>query len=158
MGLFSSKSKSSSSSKTTYTDNSKKINVDLSKGDSLAGGAGENQTIVAGGNVTYNGMSDSLAKSIFGTLTNTVKQTFETSLNWVSDAIGKQNEETKQYLKDQSETVDQFMETQRAANTQTVQALQMAYNSEQATITSLKSYALYGMIAFVAWAYFGRRK
>lgn len=154
MGLFSSKSKSSSKSTTTYTNNSKNLNVDMSRGDSVAGGGGDGQTMIAGGNINYKGLSDSLAKDIFGTMSDT----FSGALNWVSDAIGKQNEQTKQYLKDQNDTVDQFMESQRAANTQTVQALQMAYNSEQATITSFKSYALYGMIAFVAWAYFGRRK
>ena len=42
-------------------------------------------------------------------------------------------------------------------NEKNIIALQTAYNSEQATISSFKTYALYALIGFVAWAYFGRK-
>ena len=133
MGLFSSKSKSTSKSTTTYTDNSRNLNVDLSGGD-LSTGASKN--IIAGGNIQVDGLSEDMASQIFGV----VKGAYNSASDWVSDALGKQQE------------------TLLTSNTQTVQALQTAYNSEQATISSFKTYALYATFAFVAWAYFGRKK
>ena len=37
-------------------------------------------------------------------------------------------------------------------------ALANAYNSEQATHSAFKTYALYGLIGFLGWAYFVKRK
>ena len=142
MGLFSSKSKSSSKSTTTYTDNSRNLNVDMSSGDSIAGGGGGGQTMVAGGDINYNGLSDNLASQIFGVMSDT----FKTSLDWVSNAIGKSNEQNEKNL-----------EYVRLNNQQAAASLSQAYNSEQATISGMKTYALYGLLAFVAWAYFGRK-
>ena len=150
MGLFGGSSKSSSKSTTTYTDNSRNLNVDLSKGDTLAGGGGDSQTMVAGGNLNYqynyDGMSEDLAEKIFGVMTNT----FKTSLDWVSNAIGKTNTQTEK-------TLDFVQNTVSSNNQQLTSSLAQAYNSEQATISSMKTYAFYGLLAFVAWAYFGRK-
>lgn len=126
MGLFSSKSKSSSS--TSYTDNSTNMEVDLSGGD-LSTGATKN--IVAGGNVTIDGLSEDLASQIFGV----VQTAYDSASNWVTTALGQTNDN----------------------NEKNIIALQTAYNSEQATISSFKTYALYALIGFVAWAYFGRK-
>lgn len=127
MGLFSSKSKSSST--TSYSDNSTNLEVDLSGGD-LSTGASKN--IIAGGNVNIDGLTEDMASQIFGV----VQGAYEGAAEWVSKAIGTNN----------------------ANNEKTVQALQQAYNSEQATASSLKTYALYALFGFVAWAYFGRKK
>lgn len=126
MGLFSSKSKSSST--TSYTDNSTNMEVDLSSGD-LSAGATKN--IVAGGNVTIDGLSEDLASEIFGVVQNA----YDNAADWVTKALGETNDN----------------------NEKNILALQTAYNSEQATISSFKTYALYALIGFVAWAYFGRK-
>lgn len=126
MGLFSSKSKSSST--TSYTDNSTNMEVDLSGGD-LSTGATKN--IVAGGNVTIDGLSEDLASQIFGVVQNA----YDSAADWVTTALGQTNDN----------------------NEKNIVALQTAYNSEQATISSFKTYALYALIGFVAWAYFGRK-
>ena len=126
MGLFSSKSKSSST--TSYTDNSTNMEVDLSGGD-LSTGATKN--IVAGGNVNIDGLSEDLASQIFGVVQNA----YNDAADWVTTALGETNDN----------------------NEKNILALQTAYNSEQATISSFKTYALYALIGFVAWAYFGRK-
>lgn len=131
MGLFS--SKSSSKSSTSYTDNSINMDVDLSGGD-LSSGATKN--IVAGGNVTVDGLSEDLASQIFGV----VKDAYNGATDWVTKALGDQQQ------------------TLLTSQSETVKSLQTAYNSEQATISSFKTYALYALIGFVAWAYFGRKK
>jgi len=130
MGLFSSKSKSSST--TSYVDQSTNMNVDLSSGD-LTGGATKN--IIAGGSVNIDGLSEDLATQIFGV----VQGAYSDATDWVTEALYNQKDAL---LNSQSETVN---------------ALQTAYNSEQATISSFKTYALYALIGFVAWAYFGRK-
>ena len=130
MGLFS--SKSSSKSTTNYTDNSTNMEVDLSGGD-LSTGATKN--IVAGGNVNIDGLSEDLASQIFGVVQNA----YSGATDWVTEALYNQKDALQN------------------SQTQTVQALQTAYNSEQATISSFKTYALYALIGFVAWAYFGRK-
>ena len=126
MSLFSSKSKSSST--TSYTDNSTNMEVDLSGGD-LSTGATKN--IVAGGNVNIDGLSEDLASQIFGVVQNA----YNDAADWVTTALGETNDN----------------------NEKNILALQTAYNSEQATISSFKTYALYALIGFVAWAYFGRK-
>lgn len=126
MGLFSSKSKSTST--TSYTDKSTNLQVDLSGGD-LSTGASKN--IVAGGNVQIDGLSEDLASQIFGV----IQGAYNSATDWVTNAIGETN----------------------ANNEKNIVALQTAYNSEQATISSFKTYALYALIGFVAWAYFGRK-
>ena len=130
MGLFSSKSKSSSS--TSYVDNSTNMQVDLSGGD-LSTGASKN--IIAGGNINIDGLSEDMASQIFGV----VQGAYDGATNWVTEALYNQKEALQ------------------STHTETVNALQSAYNSEQATISSFKTYALYGLIGFVAWAYFGRK-
>lgn len=124
MGLFSSKSKSVSQSTTSYADYSRNINVDLSSGD-LASSGGKN--IVAGGDVNIDGLSEDLAQQIFGVMDNTYK----TAAEWVTKAVGTVNTQ----------------------NEKTVAAIQQAYNSETATLTGFKSYAMYALFGFVAWAY-----
>ena len=53
--------------------------------------------------------------------------------------------------------VSEAVGTQSSNVAQTTSALAQAYNSEQATISSFKTYALYGLIGFVAWVYFSKR-
>ena len=134
MGLFSSKSKSVAS--TSYSDSSTNMSVDFSTGD-LSSGSDKN--IIAGGNINYAGLSEDLASQVFGTVTDA----FKTSLNWVSDAIGATQDQTKSTL--------EFVQQN---NAQTSAQLQAAYNSEQATLSSLKTYAFYGLLAWVTWVYF----
>ena len=187
MGLFS--SKSSSKSSTSYTDNSLNLYADLSSGDL---GGSDNNTI-AGGSIIYDtnynmtGISEDLASKIFGTVTDI----FNTSLNWVGDAIYKnntqqqkqsqqnidfvkgvlasekqQNQETLDFVKEmvgtnkqQTEQTLDFVQNSIQKSNQTIaSSLQTAYNSEQATISSMKTYALYALIGFLAWSYFGRAK
>lgn len=144
MGLFGGSSKSSS--KTSYTDNSSNLSVDLSSGD--LGGSDNN--IVSQGNVNIDnrvtGITENLAKQIFGVMSDT----FNSSLNWVERAIGKTNEQTQQ-------TLGYVQNSITKSNQALTQSLETAYNSEQATISSMKTYAFYGLLAFVAWAYFGRK-
>ena len=122
MGLFSSKSKSSST--TSYTDQSRNLSVDLSGGD-LSSGAKNN--IVATGDVYYTGLTDDLASEIF----NGIDGAYKTAADWVTKAVGSVNTQ----------------------NEKTVAAIQQAYNKETATLEGLKSYALYALFGFVAWAY-----
>ena len=135
MGLFS--SKSSSSSTTSYADNSMNMSVDLSSGD-LGAGAADN--FVAGGDVYYAGLSEDLASQVFGT----ISKAFEKSLDWVSDAIGTNQKQTAEFV--------------TSAVNSNAQQLQAAYNSEQATISSLKTYAFYAFMAWAFWVYFAGSK
>ena len=128
MGLFSSKSKSVSTSTTKYEDTSTNISVDLSTGD-LATGGGRN--VVAGGDVVFEGISEDLAAQIFGV----IQDAYSGATDWVTNALAQQSQ----------------------ANDKAVAALQTAYNSEQATISSFKSYALYALFGWVAWVYLGRK-
>lgn len=117
-------SKSSSKSSTSYTDNSRNISVDLSSGD-LSSSGGKN--IIAGGDVKIDGLSEDLANQIFGVM----DETYKTAADWVTKAVGTVNTQ----------------------NEKTVAAIQQAYNSETATLSSFKSYAMYALFGFVAWAY-----
>lgn len=105
------------------------MEVDLSGGD-LSTGATKN--IVAGGNVSIDGLSEDMASQIFGV----IQGAYQGAADWVNNAIGTTN----------------------ANNAKTVAAIQQAYNSEQATASSLKTFALYALVGFVAWAYFGKGK
>ena len=117
---------------TQYSDTSKKVNADLSSGD-LSTGATRN--VIAGGNVSVDGMSEELAKEVM----STVKDAYTGATNFIKNAI--ENSETKSDAR-----------TEKTLATVT-QSLKEAYNSEQATISGYKTYALYGVIAFIAWAY-----
>lgn len=117
-------SKSSSKSTTSYTDNSRNLSVDLSGGD-LSSGAKNN--IVATGDVYYTGLTDDLASEIF----KSIDEAYKVGAEWVTKAVGTVNTQ----------------------NEKTVAAIQQAYNSETATLSSFKSYAMYALFGFVAWAY-----
>lgn len=127
MGLFSSRSKSSST--TSYNDNSTNLEVDLSGGD-LSSGASKN--IIAGGDLQIDGLSEDMASQIFGV----IQEAYRGATDWVNTAIGTTN----------------------ANNAKAVAAIQQAYNSEQASASSLKTFALYALVGFIAWAYFGKGK
>lgn len=129
MGLFSSKSKSVSTSSTKYEDKSTNVNVDLSTGD-LSSAGGKN--IIAGGNVQIDGITEDLASQIFGV----IQDAYKGATDWVTNALAAQSQ----------------------ANDKNVAALAAAYNSEEATASSLKSYALYALFGWVAWVYFGRKR
>ena len=154
MGLFSSKSKSSSS--TSYSDNSTNTNlqVDLSGGD-LSSGASKN--IVSGGDIYYAGLSEDLASQVFGV----VADTFNSSLDWVDKAIKQNNTQTQKTLDFLDSAITKSNSTLtsnlQSSTQQLTASLAQAYNSEQATITSFKTYALYALIGFIAWAYLGRK-
>ena len=129
MGLFSSKSKSVSTSSTSYTDTSRNINVDLSSGD-LSESGGKN--IIAGGDVNIDGITEDLASQIFGV----IQDAYTGATDWVTNALAVQSQ----------------------SNDKNMAALAAAYNSEQATISSFKSYALYALFGWVAWVYLVRKR
>ena len=114
---------------TKYTDNSTKINADLSGGD-LSAGASKN--MIAGGNITVDGLSEDLASQIFGV----VKYAYDSATNFVESAIGQADNRTQAQVNLVAEN------------------LKEVYSGEKSTLESLKSYAVYGLLAFVAWAYF----
>lgn len=113
---------------TSYTDESTNMNVDLSGGD-LATGA--NRNIVAGGNVTYQGLTDELANQVIGA----VKDAYSGASNFIQSAIGHADNRTQNQV--------EFVAS----------SLKEAYSSEKSTLESLKSYAIYAVIGLVAWAY-----
>ena len=117
-------SKSSSASMTSYVDQSRNLSVDLSGGD-LSSGAKNN--IVATGDVYYTGLTDDLASEIF----SSIDEAYKVGAEWVTKAVGMVNTQ----------------------NEKTGAAIQQAYNKETATLEGLKSYALYALFGFVAWAY-----
>lgn len=114
---------------TRYTDQSTNLNADLSSGD-LSSGA--NRNIVAGGSVTYKGLTDELA----GQIISAVQDAYTGATNFIQSAIGKADNRTQS----QVELV--------------ASSLKEAYSSEKNTLESLKSYAIYAVIASIAWAYF----
>lgn len=115
---------------TRYTDQSQNQNmdIDLSSGD-LSSGASKN--IVAGGNVNVDGLSEDLAGQIF----DVVKGAYSSAQGFVERAIGQTDNRAQQTVETMS------------------QSLKEAYNSEQATLSSFKTYALYAVIGLIAWAY-----
>jgi len=113
---------------TRYTDQSTNINADFSGGD-LSTGASKN--IVAGGSVNVDGLSEDLASQIFGV----VQEAYKDAQDFVERAIGQTDNRAQQT----AETI--------------TTSLKEAYNSEQATISSFKTYALYAVVAIIAWAY-----
>ena len=113
---------------TRYTDNS--INADLSSSGDLSQGA--NRNVIAGGNVTYTGLTDELAKQVI----EAVQGAYNGATNFVQSAIGQADNRTQSQV--------EFVAS----------SLKEAYSSEKNTLESLKSYAVYGLLAFVAWAYF----
>lgn len=139
MGLFSSSSKSSS--KTYYTDNSKNISADFSTGE--LGGEGARNNIVATGDVYYAGMSDDLATEFMTQVNAGADRVVDAGLQLYNDTFG--------WVQETIGSVAQ--QTDRVTS-----ALANAYNSEQATHSAFKTYALYGLAGFIAWVYFVKRK
>ena len=119
---------SSAYSSTSNTDYSRNISADLSSGD-LSTGASKN--MVAGGNINVDGLSEDLASQIF----SVVQGAYSDAQNFVKQAIGTSDNRTQTTV----ETIST--------------SLKEAYNSEQATISSFKTYALYATIGLIAWAY-----
>ena len=135
MGLFS--SKSSSTSTTRYEDSS--TNEQLTSGDMLA----SEKNIISGGDVYQSGVSEDMINNIFSGINENIKNilqssedTYKQAFGFVSSSIGKQSDNVAQVTS----------------------ALGQAYNSEQSTLMSFKSYALYVLIGFIAWAYFTRKR
>lgn len=123
---------------TKYYDQSKNQNlqVDLSSGD-LSSGA--NRNIVAGGNVSYQGLTDELANNVIGA----VKDAYTGATNFIKDAIAQADNRTESTVESMTKNFENA-----------TQSIKEAYSSEKSTLESFKSYAIYGLIAFVAWAYF----
>ncbi len=214
MGLFSSSSKSSST--TNLNDNSQNFAIDFGGGE-LGGGSDKN--MIAGGNITVDGLSEDTANALISAITQTnntfvdgsldlmaennkatntlidgaydlmtqsnkIAGTFvDGSLDFVNEA-GKTTNDlidgtidiTKQLTNsttslinavlDQSnnlfnDTFKWIQETIGSSQQQTelvTSSLAQAYNSEQATNSAVKTYALYALIGFVTWVYFGSKK
>lgn len=114
---------------TQHRDESINMNADFGGGD-LSTGAQKN--IVAGGAVTIDGLSEDLA----GQVLTAVQNAYTGATNFIQSAIG-QNEKSGQK---QIELM--------------VSSLKEAYSGEKTTLESLKSYAIYAVIGFIAWAYF----
>lgn len=112
---------------TRYTDESQNLNLDLSQGDLST----SEKNIIAGGNLNVDGLSEDLASQIFGV----VQSAYKDAQGFVERAIGQTDNRAQQT----AETI--------------TTSLKEAYNSEQATINSFKTYALYAVVAFIAWAY-----
>lgn len=112
---------------TRYTDESQNLNLDLSQGDLST----SEKNIIAGGNLNVDGLSEDLASQIFGV----VQGAYKDAQGFVERAIGQTDNRAQQT----AETI--------------TTSLKEAYNSEQATINSFKTYALYAVVAFIAWAY-----
>lgn len=149
MGLFS--SKSSSRSTTNYYDYSRNMSVDLSSGE-LGGGSDNN--IVATGDVYYAGMSETLADTFFKGVNESTDKLIDGSLELTEIVLQEGNalfNDTFKWIQDTIGGVAQ--QTDRITS-----ALQSAYNSEQATHSAFKTYALYGLAGFIAYIYFVKRK
>ena len=149
MGIFSSKSKSSST--TNYYDNSRNLSVDLSSGE-LGGGSDNN--IIATGDVYYAGMSDNLANNFLNAVNTSTDKLIDGSLELTEIVLQEGNalfNDTFKWIQDTIGGVAQ--QTDRITS-----ALSNAYNSEQATHSAFKTYALYGLVGFIAWAYLVKRK
>ena len=114
---------------TQHHDNSVNMNADFGGGD-LSTGAQKN--IVAGGAVTIDGLSEDLASKVL----IAVQEAYTGATNFVQSAIGNADNRTQS----QVELV--------------TSSLKEAYSSEKSTLESLKSYAIYAVIGFIAWAYF----
>lgn len=149
MGIFSSKSKSSST--TNYYDNSRNLSVDLSSGE-LGGGSDNN--IVATGDVYYAGMSDNLANNFLNAVNSSTDILIDGSIDLTKEVLNQGNalfNDTFKWIQDTIGGVAQ--QTDRITS-----ALSNAYNSEQATHSAFKTYALYGLAGFIAYIYFVKRK
>lgn len=149
MGIFSSKSKSSST--TNYYDNSRNLSVDLSSGE-LGGGSDNN--IIATGDVYYAGLSDNLANNFLNAVNTSTDKLIDGSLELTEIVLQEGNtlfNNTFGWIQDTIGGVAQ--QTDRITS-----ALANAYNSEQATHSAFKTYALYGLVGFIAWAYLVKRK
>ena len=178
MGLFSSSSKSSS--KTYVSDYSKNISADFSSGEL---GSGAKNNIVATGDVYYAGMSDDLAgkfmDSVTGSVNNVLNAGYDLSKTFVNGALDFVNETGKTTDKFVDSSLDMMdivlnesnklfndtfkwiQNTIGSAQQQTElvsSQLAQAYNSEQATNSAIKTYALYGLIGYLAYIYFVKRK
>lgn len=160
MGLFS--SKSSSRSTTNYYDYSRNMSVDLSSGE-LGGGSDNN--IVATGDVYYAGMSDNLANNFLNAVNSSTDSLINGTAKMTDKLIDGSINLTKEVL-DQGNALfnDTFKWIQNTigsaqAQTELVSSqLAQAYNSEQATHSAIKTYSLYGLIGFLGYIYFVKRK
>ena len=149
MGIFSSKSKSSST--TNYYDNSRNLSVDLSSGE-LGGGSDNN--IIATGDVYYAGMSEDIAQNFLNAVNTSTDKLIDGSIDLTKIVLEEGNtlfNDTFKWIQDTIGGVAQ--QTDRITS-----ALSNAYNSEQATHSAFKTYALYGLAGFIAYIYFVKRK
>lgn len=160
MGLFSSKSKSSST--TNLYDYSTNISADFSNGD-LGGGSDKN--IVAGGSVYVDGMSEDVAGLLISGIQGATDKFVDGSIQQTDKFVDGAIDLTKDVLKQGNElfndTFGWIQDTIGGVAQQTdkiTSALQSAYNSEQATHSAFKTYALYGLIGFIAWSYFSKKR
>ena len=132
MGLFSSKSKSTSTTtnQTTnnYTDNSKQLSSTI--GDMSEG------NLIAGGDATMYGYSAEDTKTIIDTALESVMSAVE----GIKDTTGK--------------AITQVQSAYSGANN----AILESQNETKATLNSLKPYAFYLLLGAVAYFVWGKRK
>lgn len=130
MGLFSSssKSKSTTTNNTSYTDNSKTTSGtigDLSEGN-----------IIAGGNATITGYSAEETKDIINTALDSVMSV----VDGIKETTGK--------------AITQVQSAYSGAN----ESILESQNETKATLNSLKPYAFYAMVAVIAYFVWGKRR
>ena len=119
---------SKSQSTTSYSDASTNVNQTADTGDFLASTGNS----VAGGDIYNTGLSETMVGSIF----DGINEIYGTALNFVSKSIGTQ-----------SETIAQASSS-----------LSQAYNSEAASLSQFKTYAVYGLIGWLAFVYFSKKR
>lgn len=131
MGLFSSKSRSSSSTTNnttnTYTDNSRQISAtlgDLSEGN-----------LIAGGNATMYGYTAEDTQDILNSVLDSVMSTVE----GIKDVTGK--------------AITQVQSAYSGAN----DSIMESQNETKATLNSLKPYAFYLLLGAVAYFVWGKK-
>lgn len=131
MGLFSSKSKSTSKTENyttnTYTDNSRQVSGTI-------GDASDNN-LIAGGNATMYGYTADGANMIIDTALNAVLDTVEGIKSVTSSAI------------------NQVQSAYSGANN----AILESQNETKATLNSLKPYAFYLLLGAVAYFVWGKK-
>ena len=118
----------SSKSSSTTSYVDQSENVQAGAGDFLA----SDKNIIAGGDVYNTGVSEDMVSNIF----SGVNELYQNAFNWVAQATG----------------------TQQQNVSQVASALNQAYNSESATLSGIKSYALYALIGFLAWSYISKMR
>ena len=138
MGLFSSKSKSSSKTTTTYTDKS----TDINNAASLGAAAMNNTVVGAGGSYIYNeqGLTGDNLKTVLGTAENL----YNKNESILSQTFNK--------------AVDSVQSSAAKAIDTTAAAYAESDNELRNTIDGLRPIAMYAMFAAIAYFIFRNKR